>query len=272
MPQFIGIKRLIKINPGESMKAVILSAGQGTRLLPLTADRPKCLVHVGSRTILEHQVDALHFAGIDDITIVGGYRADRLRAFIEQRWGNAGPKLVLNPFFAVSSSISSVWAARDALAGPFCLMNGDTIFDGGLIADVLAARVDGIGLAVERAEEPQHDDMRVRLSPGGRVLQVQKGLSPLLAQHRSLGLIVAPTAWADYLAALEAVIAGPDGTQSFHHDIIGRMAKNGGVTAIEARGRWGEIDNGDDIATWLKTHEETAGIGEYETNRISVSG
>ena len=55
-------------------RAILLAAGLGSRLLPLTADRPKCLIEVGGRTILEHQVEALRMAGVGAITIVGGYR------------------------------------------------------------------------------------------------------------------------------------------------------------------------------------------------------
>lgn len=235
------------------MKAIILSAGQGTRLLPLTADRPKCLVRVGDRTILEHQVDALRAAGVEEIVVVGGYHLRRLRDFMADRWGDAAPRLVFNPFYGVSSSISSVWAAREALEGPFCLMNGDTIFDADLVARALASAGHGVGLVVEHVESPQLDDMRVRLA-GDRVLQVSKDLSPLMAWHRSLGLIVAGERSPEYLQALEEVVSEPGGTNAYHHDIIDRLARRGVVSALVAEGRWGEIDNSDDIARWLAMH------------------
>ena len=62
------------------MRAVILGAGEGTRLRPYTDDRPKCLVELAGRTLLAWQLDALAAAGVSDTTIVTGYRADQILA------------------------------------------------------------------------------------------------------------------------------------------------------------------------------------------------
>ncbi|MBP8037285.1 MAG: NTP transferase domain-containing protein, partial [Desulfobulbus sp.] len=69
------------------MKVIILSAGQGTRLLPLTADRPKCLIPVQGKTVLEWQIDELHRSGIDDITVVVGYNAPMVEELLADRYG-----------------------------------------------------------------------------------------------------------------------------------------------------------------------------------------
>ncbi|MGE0811304.1 MAG: NTP transferase domain-containing protein, partial [Immundisolibacter sp.] len=62
------------------MQAVILSAGQGRRLLPLTADRPKCLVDLHGKTLLQWQLDALLAAGVGPVTVVTGYASDAVEA------------------------------------------------------------------------------------------------------------------------------------------------------------------------------------------------
>ena len=56
------------------MRAIIIAAGQGTRLRPYTADRPKCMVSVAGKPILHHQIDALRANGVDDIVVIGGYK------------------------------------------------------------------------------------------------------------------------------------------------------------------------------------------------------
>ncbi|MBK1652709.1 sugar phosphate nucleotidyltransferase [Halorhodospira halochloris] len=61
------------------MRAIILAAGQGTRLRPLTDDRPKCMVELEGKPLLEHQLEVLRGAGIEDIHVVGGYRAEWLQ-------------------------------------------------------------------------------------------------------------------------------------------------------------------------------------------------
>jgi choline kinase len=221
-------------------------------LLPLTADRPKCLIEVGGRTILEHQVAALREAGIGGITVVGGYRFDRLERFVAEQW-RAGdrPELVLNPFYAISSSIGSVWAARHRLDAPFCLLNGDTVYDPALVADALARCTPGINLLVEAAAPPMPDDMLVRLE-GGRVAAVGKDLPTAFAHHRSLGFVVAGEGAGDvYGRALSAVIAEPDGVQRFHHEVIGRIARSDEVAGVLVDGgRWVEVDRPEDIAGW----------------------
>ena len=241
--------------------AILLAAGLGSRLLPLTADRPKCLIEVGGRTILEHQVEALRSAGVEQVTIVGGYRFDRLAAFVEERWAAGDrPELVFNPFFAISSSIGSVWAARHLLDEPFCLLNGDTVYDPALVADGLVRLSPELNLFVEPVSTPHHDDMLVRLD-GNRVVAVGKELSPLLAHHRSLGFV----AWAGpgasaYREALESVIGEVEGTQAFHHAIVDRMAHERPVNAVAfAHGIWREIDRPEDIASWGGGHGEAAG-------------
>lgn len=241
------------------MNAIILAAGQGSRLLPLTADRPKCLVPVGGRTILEQQLAALREAGVNAATIVGGYRFDRLVEFAERLTANERPALVYNPFFAVSSSIGSVWAARELLRGPFCLLNGDSLFDPSALAASFAALPAGVSLFVERVAAPEHDDMLVH-AEGGRVLEVGKNLDPRRATHRSVGIVACPDTDGDsYRAALEEVISGPGGEQCFHHEIVDLLAKRGLVSAIEYEaGAWQEVDSAVDIDRWLGAADSAA--------------
>ncbi len=70
------------------MKVIILSAGQGKRLLPMTATLPKCLLPVQGKTIIEWQIDELHKCGIDQITVVVGYNADKVEELLQHRYGS----------------------------------------------------------------------------------------------------------------------------------------------------------------------------------------
>jgi L-glutamine-phosphate cytidylyltransferase len=241
--------------------AILLCAGLGSRLLPLTADWPKCLIEVGGRTILEHQLDALAAAGIGGATVVGGYRFDRLAAFVAERWPDPAsrPELVFNPFYAISSSIGSVWSARHRLDRPFCVLNGDTIYEPALVAEGLARAGEGVSLFVEPvAGSPEPDDMLVRMD-GERVVAVGKTLPPTLARHRSLGFLVGRNDDGAYARTLEQVIGGVDGTQAFHHAIVDRLAHEGPVRGVcFAAGAWTEIDRPEDIARWPGTAAEAA--------------
>ncbi|WP_404710710.1 NTP transferase domain-containing protein [Sphingomonas sp. MMS24-J13] len=233
------------------MKAIILAAGQGTRLLPFTRDHPKCLVPVGGKAILDHQLDALAAAGVEDVLVVGGYLIKRLEQHLSQLPARTRPGLICNPFWSVANSIGSVWTARWHLAGPFLLMNGDTILATDLIGDALRAAQPGVNLVVERATTFALDDMRVAVSDG-RISRVGKDLDDAASGHRSLGMIIATGGGgAEYADALDAVICAQGGAQRFHHAVIDHLAVNGQVSAIETGSpTWIEIDRPEDIERW----------------------
>jgi choline kinase len=236
------------------MKAIILAAGHGSRLLPLTLTTPKCLVAVGGRAILDQQLDAVAAAGFDGAVIVGGYRVDQVAAHLQARDQALPTELVFNPFWAVANSIGSVWAARDALDQPFALMNGDTLFETAILRRALDSPRAGVTLVVERLSHAGLDDMLVE-TDGDRVVAVGKQIPGHVATDRSLGLIVSTgcTAYAD---ALRAVIGEENGIQSYHHAVVRRVAEGPGVTAVRIApgARWQEVDRPEDIDQWQRDH------------------
>lgn len=235
-----------------AMKAILLAAGQGSRLLPLTLERPKCLVPVGGRAILDHQLDACAAAGIEQAVVIGGYRIAQIAAHLAARPADALPvRLVFNPFWAVASSIGSVWAARDLLDDAFLLMNGDTLFDPDALRFAVAKAGPGVSLLVDALYgPPDTDDMLVAVEHA-RVAAVAKTLDPARATHRSLGVVVARRG-SGYAAALDTVIGAEDGIHAFHHAIVDRLAAAGGVAALAlpAGLAWQEVDRPEDIARW----------------------
>ncbi|WP_019515483.1 phosphocholine cytidylyltransferase family protein [Sphingomonas sp. Mn802worker] len=231
------------------MRAVILSAGRGSRLLPLTELMPKCLVPVGGRAILDHQLDALAAAGTDSAIVVAGYRFDQVGAHLAVHPSPIPVQLSFNPFWAVSSSIGSAWMAREAFSDPFCLLNGDTTLTSGILARAMQAEFSSVALVVEPLRDAAPDDMLVRVE-GRMVVAVSKALTPDLATHRSLGVVLGAKG-SGYGAVLERVIAGENGIQAYHHDVVAALAAQGLVTAIEETGGgWVEIDRPEDITRW----------------------
>lgn len=237
--------------------AIVLSAGQGSRLLPVTATIPKCLIEIGGKTVLERQLAALAAAGLKRALVVTGYRHEQV-AEVLSRPQPLEVEARFNPFWAVASSIGSVWIARDRLRAPFCLLNGDTLFDPEILQAALAAPAPLVGLVVEPIEAASYDDMLVRVE-NGSVGAVSKALPEDEATHRSLGLVLAARGYDDYADELEALIAERNGAGAYHHDILDRLARRWKVAAIErAAGFWQEIDRPEDIVVWRAEHETGA--------------
>jgi choline kinase len=113
------------------MKAVILAAGQGTRIRSVHGEHPKCLIEVDNTTILDHQLDALSMVGINDVGIVVGYEKEQIIAHVNART-LLSPRIrfVENPAFAITNNIYSLWLALDWLRGDsFIVLNADVIFN-----------------------------------------------------------------------------------------------------------------------------------------------
>ena len=111
------------------MKAIILAAGMGTRLRPITSSIPKCLVPVNSKPILEHQFEALLLAGIRDVILVVGHLAELLFYKYGTSYGSLNIDYVENPRYDRTNNIYSLWLARQHLNSQVLLLEGDLVFD-----------------------------------------------------------------------------------------------------------------------------------------------
>src|SRR5688500_437520 len=109
------------------MKAIILSAGQGSRLGHLVDDRPKCLIDFGGRTLLDRQLDTLGANGVAEVVVVTGFHDELVEAAIAARTGGPAVRTIFNPFFKVADNLGSLFMAREALAGDCLVWNGDTL-------------------------------------------------------------------------------------------------------------------------------------------------
>ncbi len=92
----------------QNVKAVILSAGQGSRLLPLTKDKPKCLLEIGGQTILGWQIEALRAAGIGEVVVIAGFRHAHVEAHLSQmQYPGMTLRTHFNPFFQAGDNLAT---------------------------------------------------------------------------------------------------------------------------------------------------------------------
>ena len=132
------------------LTAIVLAAGRGSRLGSLTASRPKCLLPLGTETLLDRQLRLLRGAGAVNIVIVTGYRARDIAAHTVDC---TGVTLRHNPHYRETRPISSLCAARDFLTGDTLILNGDTVFEGEVIDRLLSVENDfSIAVSQSRAD------------------------------------------------------------------------------------------------------------------------
>ncbi len=137
------------------MQAVILAAGQGTRLRPLTDHRPKCLVEVGGKPILRYQLEALCAARVRECIIVVGHQAAQVRHAFGTRFRGMSITYVENPIFDATNNIYSLWLARRAITEDMLLLEGDLIFEPGLLKDLLDRPYENAAV-VDRFQPPMN--------------------------------------------------------------------------------------------------------------------
>jgi choline kinase len=233
------------------VKAIILSAGQGRRLLPLTENTPKCLLPVAGKPVLAWQIDALLAVGIEEITIVAGFQVSLIEVLLQQRYVNhPAINILFNPFFEVADNLASCWIARHVMTSDFLILNGDTVIESTLIARVLNSKPAPITLSVDFKDVYDADDMKVQLDPDGRVKQVSKIIPPQQVDAESIGLVYfreqGPRIFSQ---AVESALRHPAELKSWYLSIINALAQQHLVNACSVKGfRWCEIDFIEDLA------------------------
>jgi len=120
------------------MKGLILSAGMGTRLDPVTRDCPKCMVHVAGRPMMAFQLDALERAGIEHCTVVVGYMAKSVREYFGATYGGVSLSYVENSVYAETNNLYSFWLAKAEFDDDVLLLEGDLVFDDRLVSQLVA--------------------------------------------------------------------------------------------------------------------------------------
>jgi choline kinase len=227
-------------------KAIILSAGKGSRLLPLTAERPKCLIELNGRSLLEWQLDALAAAGISDMAVVTGFRDDLVDSVADRR---QGVRTLFNPFYHVADNLGSVWMARAEFDRDTLLLNGDTLVSGRLLERVLAAEAGPIAVTVDEKDEYDSDDMKV-LRDGDRLLRIGKALEPGAYNAESIGLLAFRGEGGRlFVDQVERMMRRPDGTRRWYLRAIDALALAGAdVRTVSIRGEeWQEVAFPEDV-------------------------
>lgn len=217
------------------MRAIILAAGVGSRLQALSGGKPKCLVEIGGRPLILHQIEALADHGIGPVLIVAGYKADEVRKVVGDR-----AEFIVNDRYEETNSLYSLWLARDRVEGPFILLNCDLFFS----PEILERLLDGPAnaLAYDSTSSRGREQTKIAVKDG-RVVDIGKDVPTGSARGESLGTLKfnAEGAKAMFEAADRLVREGNE--RAWVIEATRATAAQVGIHAINVAGlSWTEID------------------------------
>jgi len=232
------------------LKAVILAAGEGTRLRPYTLDRPKCLVEVDGRSLLDRQLSVLAAEDVRRVIVLGGYRAEMLK--------RPGINLRVNPRYAETNMVWTLFCAEDELSGDAIVAYGDIVYSREVLKAVKASKAN-IAVAIDRDwesywrarnENPLDDAETLRLGPDGQILEIgQKPRSLAEIEGQYMGLLKFSAKGMDILKAvfhdarLHGQLRGKTLEKAYMTDLLQEIIDRGyRVDAVPVHGGWVEID------------------------------
>lgn len=236
-------------------KTLILAAGEGTRLRPYTLDRPKCLVEVDGRSLLDRQLDVLRAEGVNPIVLIGGYLSDKLC--------RPGIELKLNPRYAETNMVWTLFCAEEELSGDVIVAYGDIVYSRQILRALLDSRAD-IAVTIDldweaywraRNEDPIADAETLKLASDGRIRELgQKPNSLAEIEGQYMGLMRFSAAGIETLkkvfhdARRAGNLRGKLPEKAFMTDLLQATIDAGHrLQSVPVHGGWVEVDTVTDL-------------------------
>jgi len=235
------------------LNLIILAAGVGRRLYPLTKDKPKSLLDIGDgSTLLDKQLTiAVQTHRVDKVFIVAGYKVEQIESKIKEYEGQIDCEIIYNPFFDVSNNLMSLWCAHHLmLEEDFLITNGDNIYKTHVYDVLINDNEEGIYILTDKKDHNDEDDMKV-LFEDGQVSLISKQIDIDEAQAESVGFIRISGKKSRQLfyQQLLSEIRQENGRDEFWLEIFNGLCREGHkVEALEiGEHEWGEMDFHPDV-------------------------
>ena len=228
------------------MKALILAAGLGTRLAPITDDFPKCMTEVAQgKTIIEKQIDNLHSVGITDITVISGYKAELLKSYLESKF--KGLNIVESVDYRTTNNMYSAFLGAPYVGGhDFLMMNADVFYDASVLEALLSneakdAIVTDIGRYIE-------ESMKV-VEENGKLVRIAKTITPEEALGSSIDVYKFSAEGGKlFFNKCDEYINQRKELKMWSEVALNDILLEANFKACPLVGRWFEIDNHEDLA------------------------
>ena len=220
------------------MIAIILAAGKGERLNPISGDKPKCLIEMDGVSLIERQIRILKQAAVRNIAVVVGYGADQVR----DRCGNK-VAYIENSRHGETNSLYSLWLARHLLSDGFVVLNADVLFHDQILHDLISAPYDdALLVSYDPATVMGQEEMKVKVRKG-LVVDMSKDMDPVDADGENVGIVkFGPVGAKQLLLHMNHLIA-EGSLRAWTSSVFREFARSSHLHAISTRGYpWIEID------------------------------
>lgn len=227
------------------MKALILAAGLGTRLSPITDSCPKSMVPVNGKPIIIKQIENLYENQITDITVVAGYKAEVLEKSVHSIFPDI--KIINSVDYANTNNMYSAYMAKAAMGEEaFIMMNADVFFDSSVITGLLA--FEAANAIVTDCGRWLEESMKV-VEENGRLIKISKAISEEEALGASIDVYkFSPKAGEAFFKKCAEYIEGKKEMKLWSEVALNDILSEVEFEACPLKGRWLEIDNHDDLA------------------------
>ena len=238
--------------PERVTTALLLAAGTGSRLLPLTKSAPKCLTMVNGKSILKRQVSILNQQGFTRLVIVTGHLEDRIRKFLGTKVGGVNVEYVYSPRYKTTNNIYSLWMARNVVQEPFLLLESDLVFEKSLLDSMLYPNK----IAVAKLQ-PWMDGTSVTINRSRQVKAFLSGGadSPGEARYKTVNIYsLSLSSWRAIGQRLDEYISNGK-SKAYYETVFGEMIADGRLAfdAVSFDGKpWYEIDSHKDLEAAMK--------------------
>jgi L-glutamine-phosphate cytidylyltransferase len=243
-------------------RAIILAAGRGSRLTPYTDDRPKCLIDVDRRTLIERQIESLADCGVSDVVAVIGYRADLVRRVLGGR-----VRYIENARYRETNSLYSLWMAIDRLRHGAVVINSD-VLAAPLLFERLCRAAAPDAVLVDRDQACGIEEMRVTIQDD-LVVDFGKHLPAAKCHGENVGMVKFGAEGARRLGACLTRLVAEGHENDWAPFAFRELARTWPLRVVATDGHpWIEIDDpGDlsrarqDIAPAIRELDMTARVG-----------
>ncbi|RMF95989.1 MAG: phosphocholine cytidylyltransferase family protein [Candidatus Schekmanbacteria bacterium] len=234
--------------------AVILAAGLGKRLMPLTEDKPKCLIEIDEKPMLYYSVAQLIANGVKQISFVTGYREETIQPFVVENFGqtNAVFGFIYNEEYATKNNLYSVYCAKNFFDDETLLLNSDILYHPDILESAVSA-IDEMNesfLVVDNYKKLAEEEMKVKLDKKttGRIVEIGKWLPPAESFGEYIGILHLKGKGREifFEEAERMLYNGED--DKYYEDALHRVCPKINLGFVSTQNKvWTEVDDFDDL-------------------------